>query len=135
MKAAERDIVKHREIRFQGPHPDPEQSRSALALLEDADGVIELEAPEPLLLNVTYDVRFITLQEMESALDRVGFHLDNSLLSKVRRTIWYYAEDTQRANLGCDGSPDCTARVFVNRYQQLEHGCRDDRPQHWRRYL
>jgi hypothetical protein len=135
MKAAERDIVKRREIRFQGPHPDPDQSGSARALLQDSDGVIDLSNPEPLLLNVTYDVRFVTIQELERVLDEVGFHLDNSILSKLRRALWYYAEETQRANLGCDGNPDCTARIFVNRYQQREHGCRDDRPQHWRRYL
>ena len=135
MKGAESEIVKRREVRFQGPHPDSDQSGSARLLLQDSEGIVDLEAVDPMLLMVTYDVRFMTLQDIESALQQVGFHLDNSLMTKLRRAVWYYADDTQRAVLGCEGNPDCTARVFVNRYQRMSHGCRDDRPAHWRRYL
>ena len=129
------DIVKHREVRFQEPHSDPQQARSAVFLLEDADGILELEAVGPLVLRLSYDVRFITLEDIETALESVGFHLDNGLLSKVRRALWYYADETHRENMGCRGNPNCTARIFVNRYQQTDHGCRDERPAHWRRYL
>jgi hypothetical protein len=54
----------------------------------------------------------------------------------MRRALVHYTEQTQRMNMGCDrGDPNCTVKVFISRYQQREHGCRDDRPQHWRRYL
>lgn len=135
MHEPERDIVKRREIRFQGPHGDAQQSRSAQMLLEGADGIIELQAPTPELLVVTYDVRFLTLEHIEGALAEVGFHLDNSLVAKLRRALWYYTDETQRELLGCKGNPSCTARIFVNCYERSAHGCRDERPRHWRRYL
>lgn len=135
MTPPDQDIIKHREIRFQVPHSDPEQARSAAFLLADADGIIGLEATAPLVLGLSYDVRYITLLDVEQALESVGFHLDNSLMSKLRRTLWHYAEETQRDNMGCRNNPNCTARIFVNRYQQTAHGCRDERPAHWRRYL
>ncbi|MDZ7751337.1 MAG: hypothetical protein U5S82_06670 [Gammaproteobacteria bacterium] len=131
----DQEIVKHREIRFQAPHSDPDQARSAVFLLGDADGIISLEAADPLVLRLSYDVRYITLQDIEGALEGVGFHLDNSLMSKLRRTVWHYADETQRDNMGCRNDSNCTARIFVNRYQRTTHGCRDDRPSHWRRYL
>lgn len=136
MQPPDTDTRKRREIWFREPHPDSSQARSALLLLSGVEGVLELDAPSSTCLKIVYNVCQITLQDIESALDEVGFHLDNSLLSKLRRTLWYYAEDTQRANMGCElDNSNSTRRVFVNRYQKLEHGCRDERPQHWRKYL
>ncbi len=46
------------------------------------------------------------------------------------------APEIYRENCGCKrGDSNCTTRVFAKRYQALEHGCRDHRPEHWRRYL
>ena len=130
------DLTKRRDIDFQVPHPDPRQAHSAALLLRNVEGVLELEAVSFTLLRIAYDIRFITLLEIEEGLTAAGFHLDNSLMNKLRRTICYYAEETQRANMGCEqGSSNCTRRIFVNRYNQRQHGCRDERPQHWRRYL
>ncbi len=130
------DLPKRRDIDFQEPHPDPRQAHSAALLLRNVEGVLELEPVSFTLLRIAYDIRFITLIEIEEGLTAAGFHLDNSLMNKLRRTICYYAEETQRANMGCEqGSSNCTRRIFVNRYNQRAHGCRDERPQHWRRYL
>ena len=130
------DLTKRRDIDFQEPHPDPRQAHSAAMLLRSVQGVLELEPVSFTLLRIAYDIRCITLLEIEEGLTAAGFHLDNSLFNKLRRTICYYAEETQRANMGCEqGSSNCTRRIFVNRYNQREHGCRDERPQHWRRYL
>jgi hypothetical protein len=63
-------------------------------------------------------------------------HLDGALLLRLRRAMCYYMEETQRANWGCrHGEHNCTKKVFAKRYEVLEHGCRDERPEHWRRYL
>ncbi|WP_231892822.1 hypothetical protein [endosymbiont of unidentified scaly snail isolate Monju] len=54
----------------------------------------------------------------------------------MRRALIKYTEETQCINLGCEGGEsNCTVKIFINRYLHRTHGCRDDRPQHWRRYL
>lgn len=128
------DLIKRREILFQAVHPDPEQARTAAGLLAGVDGILELAAVSATHLALSYDLGRVCLRDIERALEAAGFHLDNSLLSKLRRAVWYFAEDTQRANLGCEDPRNCSRRVFVDAYQQHAHGCRDDRPEHLRQY-
>lgn len=128
------DIIKRREIRFCPLHPDPNQAGSALLLLSDAEGIVDVTYINETSLHVVYDVRVITLQSLEDVLERLGYHLDNRLLNRLKRALYAYSEETQRANLGCRDT-DNTTMVFVKRYASNYHGCRDTRPQHWRRYL
>jgi len=129
-------LIKQREIAFNVLHPDPDQARAALVLLEGMDGVLELEVAAPDLLRVRYYLLETTLAELEERLTAGGLHLDNGVLSKVRRALYRYTEETQRTNLGCGkGEHNCTEKVFASNYYRREHGCRDDRPDHWRRYL
>lgn len=123
--------LKHREILFATPHPDANQAQSAVVMLVDVDGVEQVSALTPTQLSISYDVTLVTLNLIEQALSELGFHLDNSLLSKMKRALYYYTEETLRINLGC---PNCTQKVFVHHYQQQAHGCRDERPEHWRNY-
>jgi hypothetical protein len=127
-------MVKHRQILFQPIHADREQAPTAAQLLKGVGGILELEAHSPTCLRLVYDLGEVCLRDIEAALDEVGFHLDNSLISKLRRAVWYYAEDTQRANLGCHDPRNCARRVFIDCYRHHAHGCRDARPEHLRRY-
>jgi len=130
------DLIKLREISFCTLHPDPRQAHSAASVLEDIEGVLELEVVEDALLRVRYHLLQITLADLEALIEARGFHLDNRLLQKLRRALYRYTEETQRANLGCaKGESNCTRKVFATSYKLRDHGCRDDRPQHWRRYL
>lgn len=134
----ETEVIKHREIGFREPHPEPDQAQHALLLLSDVEGILTLRLIDPLRIGIAYDIRMMTLQDIESALVEVGFHIDNSLLYKLQRALYAYTESTLRANLGlaaetCNG--DCALKIFVRQYQNRSHGCRDIRPQHWRRYL
>ena len=129
------DLIKCREIDFVEPHPDQHQANSAVDLLLGLDGIVSAAAPTPTRLLVTYRLPELSLELVEEMLSRIGFHLDNSLLAKLRRALVHYTEDTQCANLGCtQGQSNCTVKVFVNRYQHIRHGCRDSRPPHWRDY-
>lgn len=129
-------LFMEREIEFQTLHPDPDQAGSAAVLLLEIDGVERSEAIGPQTLQVVYHLLAITLADIECLLERNGFHLDNGLVYKLRRALYHYTEETQRANLGCPkGDANCTQKVFVNRYRKREHGCQDDRPEHWRQYL
>jgi hypothetical protein len=130
------DLIKLREISFCTLHPDPRQAHSAAAVLEGIEGVLELEVVEDALLRVRYHLLLVTLADLETLIEQRGFHLDNRLLQKLRRALYRYTEETQRANLGCaKGESNCTRKVFATSYKLRDHGCRDDRPQHWRRYL
>ncbi len=130
------DRVKHRQINFRDLHPERNDARTAADFLAAVDGVLAAEPQSPILLNVSYDLTRTCLQELEEALDELGLHLDNGLLFRLRRGLYYYTEDTFRENSGCKrAGSNCTQRVFARRYEALEHGCRDPRPEHWRRYL
>ncbi len=130
------DTIKHREVLFRAPHEDRNQAHTATLVLSEVEGILQARPHNPALLMVSYDVRLITLQVIESLLNELGFHLDNNLFIKLRRALYYYTETAQQETLGCSrGRGNCTEAIFINRYRQLEHGCRDARPEHWRHYL
>jgi hypothetical protein len=136
MHIPDADRIKSRDIPFQEIHPDPHQAATAASFLGNVDGILHLEPSSPILLRVRYDVLITSLQEIEDALTELGLHLDNRLIHRVKRALYYYTEETLRANCGCPhGESTCTKKVFAKRYELIEHGCRDQRPEHWRRYL
>ncbi len=130
------ELVKIREVSFCALNHDPRQAHTATLLLTGMDGVIHAQPLADHLLQVRYDVARITLRVIEEVLSELGFHLANNLMCKLKRALYYYTEETQRANLGLDGqSAPKDVKVYVQRYEKLRHGCRDDRPEHWRNYL
>ncbi len=136
MSDADDSLIKQRDIIFSTLHPDPQQAHSAAAFLESVDGVLALDATENTVLRVEYQLLVVTLVEIEDLLLSNGFHFDNGLVQKLKRALYHYTEETQRANLGCrKGDANCTQKVFATSYKRRAHGCRDDRPDHWRRYL
>ncbi len=128
------DLFKQREIAFCLLRPD-DQAQAAGALLSGIDGVHHAEPQSQTLLLVRYDLSRITLQVIEESLIELGFHLSSNLMSKLKRALYYYTEETQRANMGLENETSTSIQVFINRYQRLNHGCRDGRPEHWRGYL
>lgn len=136
MEKPDDSLFKQREIAFCTLHPDPNQAGSAAAYLIEIDGIHQAEPLGKASLQVSYHLLAICLADIEALLEQGGFHLDNRLVHKIKRALYYYTEETQRANLGCaKGEANCTQKVFVNRYRKRDHGCQDDRPEHWRRYL
>lgn len=136
MEITHDSLLKHREIAFSKLHPDPNQAQTAITLLSDLEGVAHAHFVSPTFMRISYDVMHITLEQIEYILSDLGFHLDNRLIYRMKRALYYYTEDTQRANHGCDKTDvNCTQKVFIKRYQALKHGCRDQRPTHWRKYL
>jgi hypothetical protein len=128
--------IKLRQINFRDLHPERDDARTAAGFLKAVDGVLSIEPVSRVLLNLSYDLSQTCLQEIEEALDELGLHLDNSIMFRIKRALYYYTESTFRENCDCKrGDSNCTKRVFATRYRALEHGCRDQRPEHWRRYL
>jgi hypothetical protein len=136
MDSEHRTYIKHREIHFCSLHARGKApAHSAMLLLADVEGVIGLQPASATCLRVSYDLRILSLQITENALIEVGFHLDNSLFNKLRRSLYYYTEETQCENMGQVHDSQATRDIFIERYQRLPHGCRDDRPSYWRKYL
>ena len=130
----ENNEIKHRDLCFCDHNPQ-QQAEDAMLLLQLADGIISINKTASHRLRISYDIRKLSLEIIDSALSEIGFHLDNSLICKLKRALYYYVEDIQRENLGISReNNDCTRCVFVNRYQQLKHGCRDGKTDEWRQY-
>lgn len=127
-------LTKQREILFSHFEKEQDQAKSAIFLLADVEGVLDLKYLSDTQLIITYDVRILTMDILLQALESVGFDLDDSFLSKIKNALYAYTENTLRENLGISGSK-MTRDIFMQGYQQRLHGCRDQRPAHWRHYL
>lgn len=128
-------LQKRREISFFEFHPDPHQCDSAIQLLNNITEIEYCESAGPRTLVVHYCLSQITLEVIELLLEELGFHLETGLLYKLSRALYYYTEEVQRDNLGINNhSAVDTKMVFMNRYQHVLHGCRDNRPSHLREY-
>ena len=136
MHSIEPELIKHREICFCRLHPDPHQAQTVMLLLSDIEGVVKVGIVADDCVQVSYDLSRLSLKIIDGALTELGFHLDNSLFNKLKRALFYYSEEVQSENLNeCVDGTRHTLDVFIHRYQQLPHGCRDHRPDYWRRYL
>jgi len=128
-------VVKQREIHFRSLNPDSNDARDAILLLMEIEGILDLRALTNNCLQVQYDLRQITLEIIETGLRAVGFHLDNNILFKLKRALFYYTEETQLMNMGrLHDQANSTLDVFINCYDQRQHGCRDERPPYLRQY-
>lgn len=128
------NLIKHREIQFDAMHPDPNQAQSAMLRLADVMGIVSASVQAPQQLLISYDVSKITLDEILAELSSNGFHIYNSLLFKLKQALYSYTEQTERANLS-NNPQTSTRHMFIKQYQRRPHGCRDQRPHHWRDYL
>ncbi|MBW7859573.1 MAG: hypothetical protein KJZ96_01230 [Rhodocyclaceae bacterium] len=126
-------LEKEREIRFTALPPG--QRERALQALRMLRGLVVSESAHPRGVHVRYSVLDYTLESLEDALRDAGYHLDNSLMSKLVRALVYFCEETQRHNLV---SPERLIKksneVYINVYDQHPHGDHDDTPVELREY-
>lgn len=126
------DLEKIREIVF---HDLPTgQAERARILLEGLEGLTVTRGDDGRRLLVRYSVCEYTLEGLESALSSQGFHLDGSLMSKLRRALAYFCEGVQRRNVAANEPDIKSQQAFVKVYEAHLHGDRDDTPEEWRRY-
>ncbi|MBW7902330.1 MAG: hypothetical protein H3C26_12665 [Rhodocyclaceae bacterium] len=84
---------------------------------------------------VGYELTRYTLDELEGELVEKGFHLDNTLFSKLTRALIRYTEETQLHNLDAPEHRRKRAdEAYVRAWEQHPHGDRDDTPPEWREY-
>ena len=126
------DLEKEREIVFH--ELPPGQAERARVLLEGLDGLVVALGADGNRLEVRYHICEYTLEGLESALASQGFHLDNSLLSKLKRSLAYFCESVQRRNVAADEPDIKSQQAFVRVYERHLHGDRDETPEEWRSY-
>ncbi len=137
MQNANPESEKSREIEFIDPLPDASKTQSAMLALADVEGVLQVSIPNPdqNVILVRYDLNQIDLAIIEFLLTELGFHLDYSLLAKIKRALYYFIEDNEIHNLAIHHHQDQSTRdIFMHCYGEKHHGCRDNRPKHWRKY-
>jgi hypothetical protein len=124
-----RDVIKSRELRFLSKLPGVDEAEKASRLLNGVKGVESVTLLRPGVLSLRYDVRLLTLQMIEAALRDVGFYLDNRLTTRIRRSLFAYCEDAQRAGMGVEYDSD---HVVLTHPDTATH---DPRPHNWRNYI
>ncbi len=126
------DLEKCREIVL---HPlPPGQAERALLLLQGLEGLNVESGATAHSLVVRYHVCEYTLEGLELALASQGFHLDNSLMSKLRRALAYFSENVQRRNVAADEPDLKSQQAFMRVYERHLHGDHDETPEEWRGY-
>ena len=87
-------------------------------------------------VGVAYDLHEHSLQEIEGALEDKGYHLDNTLMSKMMRALIYYVEETQLHNLGAPHRllKKSQHEAYTHAWERHPHGDHDDTPPEWREY-
>ena len=128
------DLRKKREILFSKfPPGQVPEAADDLSHLEQ----VAVEARyERRSLGVGYDLQQHTLRELEEHLEDKGYHLDNTLMSKLTRALIHYVEDTQLHNLDAPEKrlKRSSQHAYVKAWEHHPHGDHDDTPPEWREY-
>ena len=114
----------------------PGQLPEAAGFLGSLERLELAPGSEPRSLDVAYDLRDHSLEELESALQDRGFHLDTSLLYKLKRALYYYAEETERRNLTMPERPlkQASNEAYIRAWERRQHSDHDTTPEIWREY-
>ncbi|MDD3482242.1 hypothetical protein [Azovibrio restrictus] len=127
------DLHKRREILFS--RFPPGQIPEAADHLDRLDHLNAEAKLEKRAVDVSYDLRHHTLETLENQLQDKGFHLDNTLMSKLVRALIYYVEETQLHNLGATERPlKQSQEAYVQAWERHPHGDHDETPPEWREY-
>ncbi len=134
-------LIKHREIHFGAIHYNPNQAHSAVFAVNDLPGVLMSHALNHHCIKIAYDLNRITLSEIENVLQNTGFHLDNSILAKIKRSIVFYCEEASRENNKQERlieevhNKHKSDVIYIRTKKKKLCDCRDHRPESWRQYL
>ncbi len=114
----------------------PGQVADASDFLAQVEALEVERHEESRAVGVAYDLRHHSLQELEGTLEDRGHHLDNTLLSKMRRALIYYVEETQRHNLEAPQRrlKHSQAEAYTHAWERHPHGDHDETPPEWREY-
>lgn len=122
-----KDIIKQRVIHFQSDAP--EVAKRASELLSAVPGVSRARVTDGNSIRIHYDVRELTLQMIEQALEDIGFNLSDNVICKIKRGLIAYCEEALRESLGVTTADSNTPSLSL----PTPHA-HDPRPYQWRNY-
>ena len=125
------DVDKLREIAFHLLPPG--QTERALDLLGGLPG-LRVERIGPKTLQVFYRITEYSLEELETLLADRGFHVESTLLIRVKRALVYYCEHVQRENLHKPEVQTKKYKPHMEAWEKQPHGDHDETPTEWRQY-
>lgn len=111
-----------------------EQTQQAARLLSRLPGVTVTAHAAERRVHIAYSLPHWTLEELEQRLMQAGFHLDGSLLHRLRRALVHYTETVQMENLSHPEREYKTKEVYVHAWEHHPHGDHDDTPEELREY-
>lgn len=128
------DLKKKREILF-SKFP-PGQVPEAADDLQHMESVEVDPQFEKRSVGVSYELTDHTLRELDEHLVEKGFHLDNTLMTKLTRALIYYVEETQLHNIGAPEKrlKRSAQEAYVQAWEHHPHGDHDETPPEWREY-
>lgn len=91
---------------------------------------------EPDSLLVGYSLLHFSLERLETALIKEGFHFKENMLHKLSKKLIYYCEDVQYHNLNTPEhlTKSIQSEIFSKIYEQHPHGDHDETPKELREY-
>ncbi len=128
------DLKKQREILFSKfPPGQVPEAADDLQRLDEIEAAPKLEKRA---VDVSYHLHQHTLLEIEEHLEDKGYHLDNTLFSKLTRALIHYVEETQLHNLDAPAKrlKRSSQEAYVKAWEHRPHGDHDDTPPEWREY-
>ena len=128
------DLKKKREILFSKfPPGQVPEAADTLKHLDEVEGAPKYDWRS---VGVAYELTNHTLRELDEHLVDKGYHLDNTLMSKLTRALIYYVEDTQLHNIGAPEKrlKRSSQEAYGKAWAQHPHGDHDDTPPEWREY-
>ena len=118
------------------PRPDQSPADLAVLILGSFPGVQSLVLLDRNRIDISYNLLETSLDELLEQLTNAGLEVAGSLMERISRALCIYTEGVQRENLGIEPRyrSAFTRKIFIQRYQKLDHQCRDTRPDVWRQY-
>jgi len=111
-KATHPALYKVRCIYFASlPPPNLNHALKLLGSMAQLEASIDTEDG---CLSVRYDLSDHTLETLETLLVNHGYHLDNSLLQKIKRSLVYHCESCQLENLSAPTREQHLRSIYLN---------------------
>ncbi len=111
------------------------QAESALAWLAEQPYLRASPTRQGDAILLTYDLAHYCLRQVELMLEEQGYVLDDSLVSRLKRAMTHFCEETRRRNAG---SPQRLIKqsnqVYVKAWEHHPHGDHDDTPPELREF-
>jgi len=117
----------HTELRFSGEPTG--QAEKAMLLLQSLPNLRVRPGLQARTLHLSYELAHYQFRMIENHLLELGFHLDDSLVARMLRSLTRFREETQMRNAAMPQRLiKQSNQVYVKAYEHHPHGDHDDTP-------